>query len=57
VADIKQPLREQPLAVAGLALSGMPSAAPGMEPLFGQGEPYTVVAFNDAGRSKPYPQN
>lgn len=49
---IKRLLREKP-ALAGLAVPGMPAGSPGMEAP-GQQDPYDVVAFDRAGRSRIY---
>lgn len=47
---IKRLLREKP-AQAGLAVPGMPAGSPGME-VPGRKDPYDVVAFDRAGRSR-----
>jgi len=49
---IRRLLREQP-AVAGLAVPGMPAGSPGMETP-GRTDPYDVLAFDGAGRSRIY---
>lgn len=58
VPDILQLLKNHPKDVAGLAVPGMVPGSPGME-VPGISQPYTVVAFDRAGRSRPftrYPQ-
>jgi len=40
--------------IKGLVLPGMPSGAPGMEPIFGQGEAYTGEAVRPDGTSAPF---
>lgn len=47
---IKRLLREKP-AVTGLSAPGMPSGSPGME-VPGRKDPYDVVSFDGAGRSR-----
>lgn len=49
---IRRLLREQP-ALAGLAVPGMPAGSPGMETP-GRTDPYDVLAFDGAGRSRIY---
>jgi hypothetical protein len=49
---IKRLLREKP-AVTGLSAPGMPPGSPGME-VPGQKDPYDVVSFDGAGRSRIY---
>lgn len=51
-SSIRRLLREKP-ALAGLAVPGMPAGSPGME-VPGRRDPYDVVAFDRAGRSRPY---
>lgn len=46
-------LKEKP-AIAGIAVPGMPIGAPGMEMPNGQKEPYTIVAFDKAGKTSLY---
>lgn len=40
--------------IKGLVLPGMPSGAPGMEPVFGRGEAYTVEALRADGTSTSF---
>jgi hypothetical protein len=49
---IKRLLREKP-AVAGLSVPGMPAGSPGME-VPGRRDPYDVLSFDGAGRSRIY---
>lgn len=51
-AAIKRLLREKP-PVAGLAVPGMPLGSPGME-VPGKQDPYDVMVFDRAGRSRVY---
>lgn len=46
-------LKEKP-AIAGIGVPGMPMGAPGMEMPNGQKEPYTIVAFDKAGKTTVY---
>lgn len=50
--SIRRLLREKP-AVAGLAVPGMPAGSPGMK-VPGRQDPYDVVSFDRAGRSRVY---
>lgn len=52
-ADIRRLLAERP-KVAGLAVPGMPSSAPGMLAPGAAVEPYEVVAFTSAGATTVY---
>ncbi|MDR2239185.1 MAG: DUF411 domain-containing protein [Zoogloeaceae bacterium] len=51
-ATIKRLLHEKP-AVTGLSAPGMPAGAPGMETP-GRKDPYDVVSFDGAGRSRVF---
>lgn len=48
---IKRLLAEKP-EIVGLAVPGMPSGSPGMEG--GRPQPYDVIAFDRAGRTRVY---
>ncbi|HUF47515.1 MAG TPA: DUF411 domain-containing protein [Vicinamibacterales bacterium] len=50
--DIARLLKEKPAGVAGLTIPGMPASAPGMDgrPF----QPYTVLAFDKAGKTTVY---
>ena len=50
-ADIRRLLSERP-AVTGLAVPGMPAAAPGMDD--SDGEPFNVLTFDAKGRGQIY---
>lgn len=52
--DIKRLVADKP-ALAGLAVPGMPSGAPGMEQ-GGRRDPFAVLGFDRAGRIEPYSQ-
>jgi hypothetical protein len=49
---VQRMLREKP-AIAGIAVPGMPMGSPGME-MGGQKDPYSVVAFDKAGKTTVY---
>jgi hypothetical protein len=51
--DIQRLLKEHP-AVAGLAVPGMPSSAPGMAVPGAPAEPYEVVSFTSDGAGPVY---
>jgi hypothetical protein len=53
VADIRRMLKERP-EIVGLAVAGMPAGAPGMEDPGGRTEPYSVVSFDEEGRTEVY---
>ncbi|MCB1891385.1 MAG: DUF411 domain-containing protein [Rhodocyclaceae bacterium] len=53
-ATIKRLLSEKP-AVRGLAAPGMPPASPGMD-VPGNKDPYDVIAFDRAGKTRVYEQ-
>ncbi|PKO72069.1 MAG: metal-binding protein [Betaproteobacteria bacterium HGW-Betaproteobacteria-14] len=53
-ATIKRLLSEKP-AVRGLAAPGMPLASPGMD-VPGNKDPYDVIAFDRAGKTRVYEQ-
>lgn len=53
-ATIKRLLSEKP-AVHGLAAPGMPPASPGMD-VPGNKDPYDVIAFDRAGKTRVYEQ-
>ena len=46
-------LREKPANARGLAVPGMPMGSPGME-MGGHKDPYDVVLFDRAGKTKVY---
>ena len=46
-------LEERPM-VAGLAVAGMPIGAPGMEVEGSAPQPYSVIAFDKAGKTEIY---
>ena len=46
-------LKEKP-AIAGIAVPGMPMGSPGMEVPSGQKEPYSILAFDKAGKTSVY---
>jgi hypothetical protein len=46
-------LREKP-AIAGLAVPGMPMGSPGMEVPGDKVQPYTILAFDKAGKTTEY---
>ena len=50
--DIVRLLKEKPAGVVGLTIPGMPASAPGMDgrPF----QPYTVLAFDKAGKTSVY---
>jgi hypothetical protein len=50
-ADVRRLLKERP-AVKGLAVPGMPVGSPGMEGPYK--EPYSVLTFDEAGRTTVY---
>lgn len=54
MADIQRLLRQRPAALRGLAVPGMPRGSPGMEMPDGSADPFEVVAFDRAGKSRPY---
>jgi len=51
-ADVQRLLKERPVGIIGLAVPGMPVGSPGMEGANPQ--PYDVLAFDGAGRTKVY---
>ena len=51
--DIRRMLKSRP-PIKGLVLPGMPSGSPGMEPILGKGEPYTVLALQPDGSTRDY---
>lgn len=53
VVEIRRMLDERP-DIIGLAVAGMPAAAPGMEGAGGSPRPYDVVAFDKQGRTEVY---
>mgnify|MGYP005855874949 FL=1 len=53
-STIKRMLREKP-TVRGLAAPGMPPASPGMD-VPGNKDPYDVIAFDRAGKTRVYEQ-
>jgi hypothetical protein len=52
--DIKRLLMEHPADVAGLAVPGMPAGSPGMEVPGGRIQPYDVMAFDKAGKTRVF---
>lgn len=48
--QVQRLLEARPAGVKGLAVPGMPLGSPGMEMSDGSGDPFTVFAFDDAGR-------
>ena len=53
VVEIRRMLDERP-DIAGLAVAGMPAAAPGMEGAGGSPGPFDVIAFDKEGRTEVY---
>ena len=52
-ADIKRLLKDKP-KIKGLAVPGMPLGSPGMEQADGTKEPYEVLSFDEAGKTKVF---
>jgi hypothetical protein len=50
---VKRMLKEKP-AIVGIGAPGMPIGSPGMEMPNGQKEPYSIVAFDKAGKTTLY---
>lgn len=48
--DVKRLLDERPAKLKGIGVAGMPLGSPGMEVPDGTREPFTVMAFDAAGR-------
>ena len=55
-SDIRRLLREKP-AIRGLVLPGMPLGSPGMEVDGVDAPPYTVLALDEDGSTKPYAEH
>jgi hypothetical protein len=53
-ADVQRLLKERPAGVVGLAVPGMPIGSPGMEVAGMKGQPYDVLAFDKAGRTRVF---
>ena len=53
VDDIKRMLKERP-AIVGIATPGMPAGSPGMEVPSGKRDPYDVIAFDKAGKTRVF---
>lgn len=56
VAEIQRMLRERP-AIAGIAVPGMPTGAPGMESPDAEPAPFDVLAFDRDGGTSVYARN
>lgn len=54
-ADIRKLLTEKPKGILGLTIPGMPASAPGMDMVPFQ--PYTVLTFDQAGKTAVYVQH
>jgi hypothetical protein len=52
-AEVKKMLEERP-KFAGIAVAGMPIGAPGMEVEGSAPQPYSVIAFDKAGKTEIY---
>ena len=52
--DVARLLETRPAGIKGLAVPGMPRGSPGMEMPDGSKDPFTVLAFDGAGRSTPF---
>lgn len=50
LADVKRLLAARPAQIKGIAVPGMPLGSPGMEAPDGSKQPFTVLAFDAAGR-------
>jgi hypothetical protein len=48
--DVARLLDERPAGVKGIAVPGMPLGSPGMEVPDGTKQPFTVMAFDAAGK-------
>lgn len=53
-ADIERLLKNKPEGVRGLAVPGMPRGSPGMEMPDGAKDEFQVMAFDAAGKSRPF---
>jgi hypothetical protein len=53
-ADIRRLLKERPPGIVGLAVPGMPVGSPGMEVPGANAQPFDVVAFDKAGRTRVF---
>jgi hypothetical protein len=51
-SDVRTLLAQKPAGVIGLTIPGMPASAPGMD--MKPFQPYTVLSFDKAGRTKPF---
>ena len=52
--DVARLLETRPAGIKGLAVPGMPRGSPGMEMPDGSKDPFTVLAFDGEGRSRPF---
>lgn len=50
IADVTRLLAARPARIKGIAVAGMPIGSPGMEAPNGTKQPFTVMAFDEAGR-------
>lgn len=53
-ADVKQLLEKSPADVKGIAIAGMPIGSPGMDMPGAAKEPFEVMAFDAAGKIRPF---
>lgn len=53
-ADIARLLKSKPAGVRGIAVPGMPRGSPGMEMPDGAKDEFQVMAFDAAGKSRPF---
>ena len=54
MAHIARLLRDRPAGIRGIAVAGMPLGSPGMEVPGVPAQPFQVMAFDAAGRSRPF---
>ena len=54
LGDVARLLKERPSGTRGIAVPGMPRGSPGMEMPDGSRDPFEVIAFDAAGRTRVF---
>jgi len=54
LAAVARLLKERPAGIRGIAVPGMPRGSPGMEMPDGSSDPFEVIAFDSAGKTRTF---